>query len=91
MATREEMYSAVEQYVSRERDRRGVRELGDQPRMEPSGDGNGEYRLLIDVQLIPTRNGLGGWSQLNDLSVLTGVYEEVLLRTRAQGMAADDT
>ena len=76
------MLSAIEAYVVRERERRGVKDLDDAIKPEPSGEGFGEFAMLLERQLMITTIGYGAWKELNDVAILTGVYGLVEQRSQ---------
>lgn len=83
MANNDEMMALIKDYVTRERARLNIQDVGCQRRMELSGEQFGEMVMLLDQQLILTHFGYGAWDELNNLDVLEGVY---LLVARRQAL-----
>jgi hypothetical protein len=81
MATADEMMSSIEEYVTRERVRQGVKDVDREVKAELSGESFGEMVLLLDRQLMTTEMGYGSWIELNNAGVLEAVYR--LVRSRA--------
>lgn len=75
------MLEEIQRYVSEERERLGIEQLGTSPRSEPSGEAFGEFDLLLDCQLVHTLEGYGGWRELKNREILTGVYGIVARRS----------
>lgn len=81
---------AVTQYVLAERKRRGITRLTPEVKSEMSGEGFGEFALLLERQLLTTPEGMGAWSELQHEDILDGVYQEVLRAERNQKPQATD-
>ena len=79
-----EKYSVVKDYVLAERSRLGIQKLDPRHKAEPSGEAFNEFDLLLDVQLVTTPEGRGGWHELADADVLEGVYRRVVMRIAAK-------
>ena len=71
----------IERYVIDERSRIGIVSVDTSSKREPSGSVIDEFSSLLDIQLLTTAQGSGGWTALNVPEVLDGVYSEVLRRT----------
>lgn len=84
-ASNREMLARIEAYVEGERARNPGQVLGTRRRPEPSGEAFGEFELLLDVQLVPTQNGLGAWKDLDDAEILEGVWTVVVQRESGEG------
>ncbi len=81
MTTPAEMLEAVTAHVLDERRRRGDVKVDLRIKPEPSGEAYGEFALLLDIQLMTTVVGHGGWQELAHVPTLEGVYREVLSRS----------
>jgi hypothetical protein len=77
---RSEKMRIVRDYISLERQKRGIEKLETVSRPELSGEMFGEFSLLLDVQLMQTAEGYGDWQSLNDDDILNGVVTEIQRR-----------
>ena len=77
VVTDKEKRRAIDEYVRRERIRCGVMVLKDDYLFELSCFGFGEFFNLVERQLMNTREGRGGWAELEDPDILHGAYEYV--------------
>ena len=75
------MLSAVEDYVLRERERRGIKSVDTSFKPEFSGFAFNEFVMLLERQLMTTTIGFGGWEELSDIKILEGVYRLVESRS----------
>lgn len=71
------MLSAIEDYVIRERGRRGIQRVDTTAKSEMSGEAFDEFVMLLERQLMTTTIGHGSWSELKHVEVLEGVYRLV--------------
>jgi hypothetical protein len=77
--TSEEKLAVIREYVLRERARRDI-VPGYALLPELSCEAFGEFRNLVDRQLLRTVEGYGAWSELDYPPVLDGAYRHVLRR-----------
>lgn len=80
MPTRDEMRETIKRYVLDQRRRQGLTTVDTKVKPEPSGEMFGEFALLLDIQLLTTAVGHGGWLELDHVPTLKGVYQEVMKR-----------
>lgn len=80
MNEQDAMLADIHDYVLSERKRLGITTTDTRVKSEPSGELNNEFAILLDIQLVSTTNGYGGWSELDDNQTLRGVYEVVQRR-----------
>jgi hypothetical protein len=64
-------------YVTRERERLGIRSVDTSIKCELSGEAFGEFAMLLDRQLLTTAVGHGGWAELDDPDILDAVFHVV--------------
>ena len=83
MPSNDEKMKAVRDYIAAERHRLGVTKLDTNAKPETSGMScgeDGDLELLINRQLLTTREGYGGWLELTDQRTLDRVYEIIGMR-----------
>ena len=90
MSPTQDKYEAIKRYVLAERKRLGITRLTPERKSEMSGEGFGEFTLLLERQLLTTPEGMGAWSDLQDEDILDGVYQEVVRADRNQKPEATD-
>lgn len=81
---------AIREYVRDQRERGGIHDsvLSTKPLPEGSCEMMGEFRNLVDRQLIMTREGYGDWASLRFQELLDGAYEYVLKAREPTARAA---
>lgn len=74
-----DMLETIKAYVLEQRRKHNIKpDLQSKP--EPSGEAFNEFALLLDIQLLTTVIGHGGWHELDHGPTLEGVYKEVMGR-----------
>ena len=75
--TDEEKLTVVRGYVQKERRRRKIKQFSPGPE-EGSCFADGEFKNLVERQLVLTREGQGAWYSLNHPEILEGAYRYVI-------------
>ena len=77
--SREEMLEAVQEYIARRRQEAGIiaRDLALTPRPEGSCCAEGEFKNMVESQLMYTRQGCGAWRDLAYDDILEGAWRYV--------------
>lgn len=79
MAKEADKLETIKAYVLDQRRRHNIQpDVRSKP--EPSGEAFDEFALLLDVQLLTTVIGHGGWLELDHGPTLEGVYRVVMNR-----------
>ena len=74
MISKKKKLKVINDYVKKERKKRGIEKLVIRYLPELSCFAEGEFKNLVERQLLHTQEGFGSWQELADPEVLDGAY-----------------